>query len=363
MIAGAGRWVLLLLLSSLLSLPLIAHGAPASYNLSPEQIATYRRDGVLVVRGLLQGKELDDAIKAAKKVQRSQTLAQQLFYRLFPSYRSLTFQTWRKYSALERVAFDSAAATICAKLMGLDNDDGSQDTNTKNGGSRRRCVRLLKDAVLGFRAGDKGCGWHVDDRTFWPCEDRGIGQRDAGVNVWITLSPVSASEGGGLAVAPGTHKTGFAKTAREAIASKGSITTCALETLEPDCHERMEGLKRVYDLQPGDAILHDRYVFHRADPFVDVVEGKKAGVKQRISLRYVPDDATFFDKNGQERAVEVKDLATGDALKKGGEYYPQVWPDSVPEERSKKVMEDEGFISYKLLWTMAKMKMKSRNFK
>mmetsp|Transcript_33905 Transcript_33905/g.99915 ORF Transcript_33905/g.99915 Transcript_33905/m.99915 type:complete len:125 (-) Transcript_33905:807-1181(-) len=46
---------------------------PAPYSLSAEQIQTFRRDGVIVVRGLLRGRELDDATKAAKRIQQSRS--------------------------------------------------------------------------------------------------------------------------------------------------------------------------------------------------------------------------------------------------------------------------------------------------
>ena len=83
--------------------------------------------------------------------------------------------------------------------------------NGKNGDtttSKPRSLRLLKEAVLGFRRGDTGCGWHVDDKTFWPSEDshednntlvaagtnhthqrsQHSRRREAGINVW-TLYP------------------------------------------------------------------------------------------------------------------------------------------------------------------------------
>mmetsp|Transcript_33905 Transcript_33905/g.99913 ORF Transcript_33905/g.99913 Transcript_33905/m.99913 type:complete len:234 (-) Transcript_33905:67-768(-) len=215
-----------------------------------------------------------------------------------------------------------------------------------------RPVRLLKDAILGYSCGDKGCGFHVDDRVFWPCEDRNVGKKDAGINVWITLSPITAAEGGGLAVVPRTHKMSFAAKARKAIAAKGPQTTCLLETLRPDCHDKMETLQQVYDLQPGDAIIHDRYIFHRAQQFTDPVEGRKAGTKHRISLRYVPADATFYNFANNERAVESKQLSTGDPISKGGEYYPQCWPYSLPEERSQKVKGDHDLFSLQSVFKM-----------
>lgn len=248
--------------------------------------------------------------------------------------------------------FDSAAPTICAKLMGLDGIDENASTNiddkinSDDRGSEDarvfRPLRLLKDAVLGYSAGDKGCGWHVDDKVFWPCEDRNLGKRDAGANVWITLSRVTAAEGGGLAVAPGSHRLNFAKKARKAI-SPSFLKTCLLEQLAPDCHEQMEKIKAVYDLQPGDAIIHDRYIFHRPEAFLDPIKGKKAGTKQRISLRYVPADATFFNNQFTEAVlIEEKGMATGDSVSKGAEYFPQTWPNRLPEERDMKVLSEDN---------------------
>lgn len=302
-------------------------GTPAPYDITPEQISQYKSDGVIIIRGLLQGKELKNAIRAAKRIDRSKSLADRLLYKIMKSYGKVQFQTWRTYPAMEHVAFESAAPTICAKLMGLN--------------ANKRPLRLLKDAFLSFGCGDQGCGWHVDDKGFWPCEDGKIGQRDAGINVWITLSPVTKEEGGGLTIVPKSHRLNFAKRARKVIASKGAFSTCLLQTLDPERHEKMESLKSVPDLQPGDAIFHNRYVFHRAEQFVNSKKHKK---KHRISLRYMPADATFFNnERNVDRVVEVKGLNTGDALSKGGEYFPQVWPYRLEEEATKKVLPDKGF--------------------
>ena len=135
---------------------------PAPYHLSPEHVAAYEKDGVIVVRGLLKGKELNDAIKAANSLHRSKALSQRLSYSAIPIYRNLEFQTWKRYRALEKVAFDSAAPTICAKLMGLDESDDDENKNqnqNQNHAHRNpspRPLRLLRDAVLGFSKGDKG---------------------------------------------------------------------------------------------------------------------------------------------------------------------------------------------------------------
>lgn len=324
------------------------HSAPAEFNLTSSQIENYERNGYIIVKGLLQGKELKKAIQAVNKIQRWQPIGQRILYKFLPGYRNTSFQTWRNHKALEYIAFDSAASTISAKLMGLEVE--------------ARKLRLLKDAVLGYHAGDQGCGWHVDDKVFWPCEDRKFGERDAGINVWIALSPISAKEGGGLALAKGSHKVSFAKKAREIIAENGARTTCSLGRLDPRLNTKMEKLKVLYDLEAGDAIFHNRYLFHRVQSFFDEESSRKKKTKQRISLRYVSADDTFYDYVGTEkRAVEAKGLKTGDVISKGGAWFPQTWPYRLTEEKKKRVKAEKNPLNLGLGLALLKYRIKTFN--
>jgi hypothetical protein len=382
--------VLLLLLSTIVALQRLpsANAVPAPYELTRQQIVDFRRDGVIVVRGMLEGETLENAVKAVDAIQRKRGWAQRLVHKIIPVYRNLSFQTYRKHEALQKVAFESTAPTICAKLMGLDEEFKKQatikDDTTKN---NTRSLRLLKEAIMGFSKGDLGCGWHVDDKTFWPCVDSHEDnpqhktmsnnsnsnsnikkksrrrRQDAGINVWISLSPVNAEEGGGLAVAPGSHNlTGRGRTgkilrrARRAIASGEGRSTCALARLDPACHDYMETTKRVYDLQPGDAIIHDRYLFHKPDNFkesnnnIDDDKNNAIVTKQRISLRYMPSDATFFDNGlGVDGAANHKNLKTGDPLWKAGEYFPQAWPCQLEAEAGASPKQDVNLLGTKFL--------------
>lgn len=364
--------VLLHLLSAI-----VVAAVPAPYELTSQQIADFRRDGVIVIRGLLDGETLRDAVETVSKIENSRGWAQRLVHKIFPAYRNLDFQTYRKHKALQKVAFDSTAPTICAKLMGLD-EEGKGAISTAD--SPPRSLRLLKEAILGFGRGDEGCGWHVDDKFFWPCEDshadnqndgikdkRQKRQADAGINVWITLSTLTAEEGGGLAVAPRSHDlTGrgragrIFRNARRAIVSKGPQTQCILDKVDPPCHDYIERSKRVYDLQPGDAIIHDRYIFHKTESFNEgIIDHGKGETKNRISIRYMPSDATFFNSGaGFDGAANEKDLKTGDPLWKGGEYFPQVWPCQLEAEAKASPKRDVNpfgpsfliRIAKKLLW-------------
>ena len=77
----------------------------------------------------------------------------------------------------------------------------------------------IQDAVFALKPGDSGIGWHVDTKGFWPCYDSAPDEdaRLEGVNVWITLSPLTATEGGGLAVAPGSARASWCEKARNIV--------------------------------------------------------------------------------------------------------------------------------------------------
>jgi hypothetical protein len=118
---------------------------------------------------------------------------------------------------------------------------------------------------------------------------------------------MTAKQGGGLAVSPGSHKVQFAQKAMDTIREGG---TCGMETLAPDIHQKLEAMKMVYDMQPGDALIHDRYLFHRSDSFNEEVDDLTLN---RYSIRYMPEDALSFDHSGQP-------------LKNFDGEFPQVFP-------------------------------------
>lgn len=273
--------------------------------LSDEQIRIFQKDGVLLVRGLISGDELQAAVDEVEVVGRIDSP-------FFKSYKNIAFHHWRTSKALKDVAFFSDAPKAAAQLINLQ----------LNGGFEKP-VRLLKDAVLSFAPGGSGCGWHVDDKFFWPADDE-----KTGINVWIALSPMSAKVGGGLAVSPGSHKEKFAQDAIPIIRAGG---TCGMEELSPETHQKLEAMKVVYDMEPGDAIIHDRWLFHKSDAFHEDVEN--GVVLNRYSIRYMPEDAKAFDNSYDPVYKDEKYFGKpATELKMYGGYYPQVFPNAIESE-------------------------------
>jgi len=120
-----------------------------------------------------------------------------------------------------------------------------------------------------------------------------------GVNIWVALDEVS-SQGGGLAVAAKSHTEEYLH-CRETIRG---VNTCNMQELDPEAYAQLEELRVVPLMQPGDAIVHTRWLFHRSDPFAKASQAMEDGKGiARYSVRYMPTSATV--------AGFQKDHATG----------------------------------------------------
>jgi hypothetical protein len=155
----------------------------------------------------------------------------------------------------------------------------------------------------------------VDDEGFWPTMND-----TAGVTIWIALDDMTA--GGGLAVA-NMSMLGpdlFAE-CRDAIKGK----TCDMENQSPECQQRLEEAKMDWKLQAGDAILWNRWVFHRTETLNKTSEDEEeVNSLKRYSIRYIP-------SNARAHGAIHSSVEDGGSFV-GSPYYPQVWPVRIESE-------------------------------
>eukprot|EP00633_Aureoumbra_lagunensis_P004699 CAMPEP_0197315480 /NCGR_PEP_ID=MMETSP0891-20130614/38423_1 /TAXON_ID=44058 ORGANISM="Aureoumbra lagunensis, Strain CCMP1510" /NCGR_SAMPLE_ID=MMETSP0891 /ASSEMBLY_ACC=CAM_ASM_000534 /LENGTH=280 /DNA_ID=CAMNT_0042804447 /DNA_START=163 /DNA_END=1005 /DNA_ORIENTATION=- len=234
---------------------------PAAMNNGPltkEQVERYQRDGCVVVHNLLSGELLKRV--CAMKEEIASSLATNEF-------ANVAFGAYTQHEALKEVALSSTVTAAAKQLIGKNE------------------IHVLLDAFFKLEGKNVGCGFHVDDAVFWPVNR----EYDQGINIWIALDPCDAEKGGGLAVAPDTHKEEY-NDVRDTIQEfvDGKPQTCNLANLNPEQNARVEAKKIIPSLKPGDAILHKRFVFHRSVPFT---EGQ--GSVARYSVRYVPNDVVL----------------------------------------------------------------------
>ena len=285
-------------------------GAFSPRELTDEEVARYEFDGYLLVRGLLS---VEEALMLRKEseltVSRSFTI-----FDLFSStaYGKLAFDLWRTNELIARLSLQALPRTVVAKIMGKPVSSSEVGDLSSEITATVRKIRLLRDAFFQYSSDKTGCGWHVDDAGFWPAEhDTG------GMTIWIALDEMRVSEGGGLAIVNvNAVSDDFLKECREVLA-KG---TCAIEETHPECHKKFEQNKVQWDMNPGDAVLWDRWTFHRGVPAVDPSSRLN---KIRYSVRYIPQEA---------KAKGFVHYSVPEGSEFQSPYYPQVWPSLLAEE-------------------------------
>lgn len=151
----------------------------------------------------------------------------------------------------------------------------------------------------------------VDDFGFWPAAATA-----AGINAWIAIDDMPVDGGGSFALAVGSHEAswkdeahfvtgatttvptnGF-RSAADMFSNRTGSGTCNIKTTAPHLYRRMEETKRIYELQRGDIIFHQRWLFHRTVAFErDYVAAAEDGdnlLYRRLSVRYSPGSAGWF---------------------------------------------------------------------
>ncbi|KAL7541547.1 hypothetical protein ACHAWF_006961 [Thalassiosira exigua] len=274
-------------------------------SLTDEQRAAYERDGAILVRGLLSPQ---DAARLREEVTRVESRTTGLLdYLPSPAkdrtYEKVVFDAWRTNEAVASLSLE-ALPPLAAQLLGVEEGEGRNNDT----------LRLLRDGYFRYASAGKGCGWHVDDVGFWPASPD-----STGVTAWIALDEMIAREGGGLAVA---NMSLAAELADDVDATVDSCLrgirangTCDMETKSPECQRLFDAAKMEWDLRPGDAILWDRWTFHRGVPAS--TSDRPGGDKLRYSVRYVP---------GQARAMGMVHESVRQGEPFDSPYYPQVWP-------------------------------------
>ncbi|CAM9252132.1 unnamed protein product [Discosporangium mesarthrocarpum] len=304
---------------------------PKPSPLSPEQISAFQQDGILMIPGLFSGDELAAMIDGGKDVAASWGS----IFDFFSHYGKLDMDLWRVSTPFAKVAFESPLPTMASQLLArfpasaakraqdISDGEGEGQGEIAIGGAESRPLRILKDAFFNYKAGGEGCGWHVDDKGFWPASDE-----SSGVTFWVALSNITTEEGGGLMLAQGSHLVEWAGECRQAINPK----TCSMRETSPECWEKLDAIGKSWDMKPGDVLAWERWIFHRSIPFKVDIDRETGRVKQattppgdklRYSIRYVPNDARV---NG----IVHSSIQQGGSFE--SPYYPQAWPAPLQSE-------------------------------
>jgi hypothetical protein len=299
-------------------------------SLTTDEKADYHRDGTVLARGLLT----TDQTNALRASIQSAPSPPGTIFDLFSrrSFDTIRFDLWRTDPTVAGYALLGLPAIAASVFYNDDGADAGKKENDHNRAGAEAAkedepphLRLLRDAYFSYVPGGRGCGWHVDDEAFWPTLND-----TSGVTIWIALDDIS--NGGGLLVA---NRTKFVNEPDllPHCRAQSRARTCDMETLAPECHEKLEqtAIRSWGNLKAGDAILWDRWVFHRTVPTTTTTnDAADDGASSRLlplrrySVRFIPDNAKAFG------AIHTSVEQEGSFV--GSPYYPQVWPHLLADE-------------------------------
>ena len=271
--------------------------------LTADQIATYHKEGAVFVPGFLSTSEARVLSESAEETLSKMVSISKLF--AFNRYSNVGFDVWRTSQTVASLSLQGLPR-VASQLL-----------------HQTPSIRLLRDAYFDYTPGKIGCGWHVDDPGFWPSEPD-----TSGITIWIALDEISMSNGGGLTV---MNRTKFQEleprhVTEDMCVQASNQSPCEMQSSSPECHSKLEESKLQWDLKPGDAILWDRWTFHRGVPSIDDASSRNEDVhKRRYSVRYIPENARSFG-------------ALHPSVQQGqpfdSPYYPQVWPNLLEKEQA-----------------------------
>lgn len=232
--------------------------------LTADQVETFRRDGVVLIRGLFEGHVELLCQGIEQNLQNpgpygAENLQQGEDGRFFDDYCN-----WRHIDAFEQVIRESPAAAVAAELMGS------------------RQVQLFHDHVLVKEPGtSKPTPWHQDSPYYFV-------DGTQTVSFWAPLDPVTDAT---LRCVAGSHRWEKAVLPVRWLANDDFYPASDdyLPVPDPDA----EGMDiREWPMQPGDAVAFSFATLHGA-------RGNESSARRRaFSLRMVGDDARYGDRPG-----------------------------------------------------------------
>lgn len=262
--------------------------------ITDEEIAAYKTDGIVVLRGLFDGDWVELLRRAADEgLTRPTEFGEELAAARGEPGRFFhdTFM-WRQNEACRRFVFDSPAGEIAGRLM------------------RATKVNLFFDQWLIKEPGTPTrTPWH-HDLPYWPIDGWQV------CSLWLALDPVTA-EGGAVEYIKGSHRWGHRY--KPATFSGQHDYREALPPV-PDIEAMRDELEIVqFELQPGDCTVHHGLLVHGAPGNLRTDRRRRASV-----TRWAGEDVIYRPREGLQDMPADPGIAPGDPI--DCDLWPKVWP-------------------------------------
>ncbi len=238
-----------------------------NYILSESQIASFRQNGHLLLRGVATSSVISFVRPLIRKALQ-EFVAKQDNQGRVDDYSALFTQVtnvWRTDEQIRAFIVAQRFARIAAELMGVPG------------------VRLYHDQALFKPASGKATPWHRDS-FYWPLDTEHT------VTMWMPLVDCP-KEMGPMQFASGSHKHNFEK--------EGPISHATNSYFENEIAERRFSIAS-YELQAGDATFHSGRTLHSSLPNLT------DNVREVITVIYYADGTRLLEPSNEYHLADMQ---------------------------------------------------------
>ncbi len=231
--------------------------------LNDGEVSKYRRDGYLIIRGLLSQEQLIQIRSVFDNLRDGSD-----GFRRFKNSLIVVRNLWLKEPAMKSLVW--RVAPVAASLLGVDR------------------VQLIDDNAFvkpPKHEKDNPTGWHQDSPNF-PFDRRGF------MTIWVAIDNIDLDQGP-LTFLPGTHRIG------PVGAFSGDDDEVPLESILLPEDRPYIGDPVTTSLSAGDASVHDGFMLHSAGP------NSTNRPRRALAIRFIPPTTLytgashrFFDSLG-----------------------------------------------------------------
>ena len=254
--------------------------------LTPQLVDDFRRDGFVVVPGLLSADELrrygsavDDAVTRRSRADTRSLVQKSRYEQSFIQCQNL----WEDSPGVRPLTFHPLVAETAARLLGVD------------------AVRLWHDQALYKEPGGRETDPH-QDQPYWPIVETNT------VTAWIPFDGSTVASGA-MGYLPGSHRLGL----REFV----NIFTGSDD--DPLARHELAGIQPAWVEVPAGAVAyHHGLTFHLARP------NTTATVRRVHTVIYFADGSTRGEGRFPQPAVERAGIRMGAII--ASDVTPLAWP-------------------------------------
>jgi ectoine hydroxylase-related dioxygenase (phytanoyl-CoA dioxygenase family) len=224
----------------------------------------YDRDGVVLVRGFLNGSQLKTLEESLSYARLNPGPMRTNFMSSLEGEFFFDFMTFRRNPYIKELCFDEGLGRTLSQIVG---------TNE---------LRIFHDNIL-IKSGDAPpTPWHQDRPHY-------LVEGPNNFSVW--MSPDVVPENESLAFIPGSHKSGKIYHSRSFRDGEEISENLDFESLSVEEFDRLseQGII-VFSCRPGDAIIFDNRMLHSA------LRGNAPANRRALSLRFIGDGALLTTK-------------------------------------------------------------------